>query len=126
MSSGQSKSNVSSLVIPREYALSIIIGMNGITSHELEEKDNCRDTNMDNKTHTQPPSKIHELVEEVKQITAVIKGQEKSDEIEGEWQTLAKVFDRLFFVAFFVIFLGSSLVILIPIYSKHCEKLIHK
>ena len=75
--------------------------------------------NTDTKTPPQTPIVMETLVEEVRRITEVIDDQNKSDEIEGEWQTLAKVFDRLFFVAFFWVFLISSLVILMPIYAKH-------
>ena len=100
----------------------MIIGTNGITNQQLldiKKINNCMDMNMDNKNHTQSPTAMDALVDEVRRITATIEDQDKGDEIEGEWQTLAKIFDRLFFAAFFFIFLVSSLVILVPIYAKH-------
>lgn len=58
------------------------------------------------------------LLDEVRQITAVIKDQDKQDEIEVEWQLLARVFDRLFFFAFVIIFVSSSLILLVPVYNN--------
>ena len=93
-------------------------GANGV-DNQLAKINNRMDMNTDTKTPPQTPIVMETLVEEVRRITEVIDDQNKSDEIEGEWQTLAKVFDRLFFVAFFWVFLISSLVILMPIYAKH-------
>ena len=97
---------------------SMLIGSNGYTNQQLLDIKKISN-GMDNKTHTQSPTNMDALVNEVRRITTVIEDQEKSDEIEGEWQTLAKVFDRLFFALFFFIFLVSSLVILVPSYAKH-------
>ena len=60
--------------------------------------------------------KLEELVEEVKVITSLINDQNRQDEIEEEWQILGKVFDRLFFFSFVLIFLLSSLLLLLPVY----------
>ena len=56
------------------------------------------------------------LVQEVRVITSLINDQNRQDEIEEEWQSLAKIFDRLFFALFFIIFMTSSLVLLLPVY----------
>ena len=59
------------------------------------------------------------IVEHLMKITAVVDDRKKDDRVKREWQTLAKVFDRLFFVAFFFIFLLSSLILLMPIWHGY-------
>lgn len=64
---------------------------------------------------------MDKLVEEVRFITALIHDQNLQDEIEEEWQILAKVFDRIFFFLFLIIYVTSSLLILYPVYHAHIE-----
>ena len=64
---------------------------------------------------------MEKLVEEVRVITALIHDQNLQDEIEEEWQILAKVFDRMFFIMFLFIFVISTLTILHPIYQDPVE-----
>lgn len=68
------------------------------------------------------PPTMETLISEVRVITKLIHDQNRQDEIEEEWQILAKVFDRLFFLAFLFIFIFSSLVILVPVYVRQIEK----
>ena len=63
-----------------------------------------------------PDSCLETLVDEIRVITSLIHDENRQDEIEEEWQVLAKVMDRIFFLLFFIIFLISSLCILLPVY----------
>ena len=56
------------------------------------------------------------LVEEVRIITHLIHDQNTQDEIEEEWQLLGKIFDRIFFLVFCFIFIGTGI-----IFAFHCE-----
>ena len=62
-------------------------------------------------------SPLSVLFDEVRVITSLITDQNIQDEIEEEWQCLAKIFDRVFFVTFLFIFLVSSVVLLQPVYQ---------
>lgn len=63
------------------------------------------------------PVTMETLVEEVRVITSLIHDQNRQDEVEEEWQILAKVFDRIFFLVFLIIFVTSSFTLLMPIYN---------
>ena len=54
------------------------------------------------------------ILSELRVITDMIKEQEKSDLVAEEWEMLSMVADRLMFVCFCIIFLVSSLSILLP------------
>ena len=54
-----------------------------------------------------------QLLNEVKTITAALRHEETEKEILREWQLLAMVFDRLFFLFFLITFIVSSCVILL-------------
>ena len=58
------------------------------------------------------------LINEVCVITKLIHDLNRQDEIEEEWQILGKVLDRLFFLLFLIMFIVSSLLILIPVYIR--------
>lgn len=64
---------------------------------------------------------MEKIVEEVRVITSLIHDQNLQDEIEEEWQSLGKVFDRIFFLVFLLFFVISSLVILLPVYFAHIK-----
>lgn len=59
---------------------------------------------------------MDKLLTEVTVITQLIHDMNRQDEIEEEWQFLGKVLDRIFFLFFLVLFLVSSIAILIPGY----------
>lgn len=70
----------------------------------------------------EPPSSrnslsTQKLVDEIKVITSLIHDDNLQDEIEEEWQTLAKVFDCIFFLIFLFYFCLTSFVILVPVYK---------
>ena len=60
-----------------------------------------------------------QLLDEVRVVTSLIHDMNREDEFVEDWQVLAKVLDCMSFVAFFIIYLVSSLVILIPTYLQH-------
>lgn len=94
-----------------------------LEKHESYMELKCVDNEVykENKDHVDTPgdANMRTLVEEVKVITALISDQNLQDEIEEEWQTLGKVFDRLFFIVFFLFFVISSLYILYPVARAH-------
>ena len=62
---------------------------------------------------------MNTLVDEIRVITSLVHEMNREDEIEEEWQGLAKVMDRIFFFIFLIIFAISSLFILLPAYMKN-------
>lgn len=63
-----------------------------------------------------PTATLDTLVDELHTITSLIHDSNRQDEIEEEWQLLAKVFDRIFFFIFFAIFFITTIAILLPVY----------
>ena len=83
-------------------------GLDVDENHKMEDRLMLRDN--------ASPVTMQTLVNEVRVITALINDQNRQDEIEEEWQILAKICDRIFFFVFLIIFVVSSLVLLLPIY----------
>ena len=54
------------------------------------------------------------ILNELRVVTDMIREQDKSDLVAEEWEALSMVVDRIFFVCFCIIFLVSSLSILLP------------
>ena len=55
-----------------------------------------------------------EMLKEVKVITSMIHEQNRQDEIEEEWHRLSLTLDKIFFWIFLIIFIITSLCILVP------------
>lgn len=85
-----------------------------------------RNSKFDNNAYANNPNNLfsgqnsmNAIVDEVRVITKLIEDQNVQDEVEEEWQTLGKVFDRLFFFLFLFIFVTITMAILLPVYIHY-------
>ena len=103
-------------LLKREIKLSYVEEFGDEEIHKMED---IAEKLRNPKVFCNSDANMERILDEVRVITNVIGRMKKNEEIKSEWHILAKTLDRMFFFIFFIIFLASSLSVLLSAYRHH-------